>query len=162
MLVRLLPEQVSKHWDIIKFGIENSLPPIAGEHPDKMNRVLSSLLSGKASCWMSYVKDAEAQKITFEGFVITKLLYDEVSDTNNLLIYCLYSFTNIENSTWINGLSKLAKYAESKGCTFIIAYTDVEHLINIANNLGADTRYTFISINVNESVQKLNELGLLE
>jgi hypothetical protein len=160
MLTRLLPEQVSEFWDVIKFGIEHSLAPIAGEHPDKMNRVLASLLSGTAQCWASYVKDEG--NVKFEGILVTKMLYDEVSDTKNLLLYCVYGYTNVEQSTWINGLVKVTKYAKAKGCSNIVAYTDVPYLIKIASDLGANTKFTFISFNVNESVQKLDELGLLK
>lgn len=160
MLTRLLPEQISEFWDVIKFAAEQSLPPIAGEHPDKMNRVLSALLSGKAQCWASYVKGEEVNK--FEGFLITKIIYDEVSDTKNLLLYCLYGYTEVEQNTWIVGLVKVAKYARAKGCNAIVGYSNVKHLIEIANDLGADTSFTFISIDVKKTVQKLNELGLLK
>lgn len=156
MLNRLLPEQVSKFWDIIKYAIEQSLPPIVGEHPDKMNRILSGALSGKVEVWASYNKEGNKNK--FEGIVLTKILYDDASDTKNLLIYCLYGYERIDRLSWIQGLSTLVKYAKSKNCLQIIAYTDVPYLIDIVKRLGGEAKYTFVSFNVNEIIQNLNNL----
>jgi hypothetical protein len=144
VLTRLLPDQISRFWDIIRFAIEESLPPITGEGPDKMNRILSSLLSGKADCWASYVKEKESRR--FEGIVITKIQYDDISSTRNLLIYCLYGYEHIESESWTTGLKTLVKYASSKGCHRIIAYTDEPRIIEMVKKLGGETDYTFISI----------------
>ena len=157
MLNRLLPEQISNFWGVIKYAIEQSLPPIVGEHPDKMNRVLSAALSGKVDVWASYVKDGEGNR--FEGIMLTQILYDDASNTRNLLIYCLYGYDVVSKETWLNGLVSLVKYAKSRNCVQIIAYTDVPSLIDLVKNLGGEAKYTFISFNVNEIDQNLNNLN---
>lgn len=157
MLIRLLPEQVSKFWNIIKYAIEQSLPPIAYEHPDKLNRILSAALSGKVEVWASYKKDQEENIL--EGIVITKILYDDASNTKNLLIYCLYGYEKVDSNSWLIGLTAIAKYAKSRKCNQIIAYSDLPYIINVAKYLGGETKYTFLSFDVNKSVQKLNELN---
>ncbi len=156
MLTRLLPDQVSRFWDIIKFAIEESLPPVAYDHPDKMERILSSLLSGKAECWASYIRDEETTR--FEGVVITRILHDDVSITNNLLIYCLYGYERIEKDSWIKGLHALAKYANSRNCSRIIAYTDIPYVTELAKKLGGEARYTFLSFDTKQIVKKFNGL----
>lgn len=158
MLTQLLPDQISKFWDVIKYAIEQSLPPTVGESPDKMNRILASLLSSKAQCWASYTKSENMNK--FEGVVVTKILYDDVSNTKNLLMYCLYGYTQVDKSSWIHGIKVLTKYAESRGCARIIAYTDVPYMINMAKTLGGEANYTLCSFSVEQIIQKLNELGL--
>jgi len=157
MLTRLIPEQVSKFWDIIKFAVEESLPPIVGDHPDKMNRILSAALSSKIEVWVSYVKGEEANK--FEGVVLTKTLYDNASDTKNLLIYCIYGYEEVGDSSWFGGIDKLAMYAKSRGCSQIIAYTDSPYIVKIVKRLGGEADYTFCSFDVNKIVQKINGLG---
>jgi len=97
MLTKLLPDQISNFWDIIKYSVEESLPPIVGDHPDKMNRILSSLLCGKSECWASYNRQGDNTK--FEGIVLTKMLYDDASDTRNLLIYCLYGYEEVNKES---------------------------------------------------------------
>ena len=157
MLTKLLPEQVSKFWDIIKYAIEESLPPIAGENPDRMNRILTAALSGSVICWASYTREEGTSK--FEGILITKLLYDDVSDTRNLLIYCIYGYESVSDSSWLDGLKSILKYAASKRCNQIIAYTTSPYIVKLVNDLGGDSSYNFISFNVNESVKSFNELG---
>lgn len=156
MLTRLLPDQISKFWDIIKYAIEESLPPIAHDHPDKMARILSSLISGKAQCWASYTRDEDGTK--FEGIVVTRILYDDVSNTSNLLIYCLYGYGKVEKESWLKGLISIAKYANANNCSRIIAYTDISYIVKIVERLGGESKYTFISFDVKQTVQKFNGL----
>ena len=144
MLTKLLPDQISKFWDIIRYAIEESLPPVAGESPDKMKKILTSLLCGKSECWASYEKTEEIRKL--EAIVVTRISYDDVSDTRSLLIYSLYSYEGMSQASWKSGLTSLVKYARSKKCERIIAYTEVPGIIELVNRLGGETKYTFISI----------------
>ena len=156
LVTKLLPEQVSAFWDVIKFAVEESLPPVASEHPDIMNRILSSALRGTLEVWAEYVKGEEDVK--FEGIAVTQFLYDEPSGTKNLLVYCLYGYNPIDLGSWGRTLSVIAKYAQDKKCSQIIAYVTLPHLIKLAEGLGANTDYTFVSFNVDEMVKKLNGL----
>ena len=144
MLTKLLPDQISKFWDVIKYAIEESLPPVVGEGPDKMNKILMSLLSDKAQCWASYTMDGERRK--FEGIMITRVMYDDVSDTKNLLIYCFYGYDNIERASWLNGFRTLVKYASSRDCHRIVGYTDLPSVVKIAERFGGEARYAFVSV----------------
>ena len=156
MLTRLLPEQVSKFWDVIKYAIEESLPPIAGEHPDKMNRILSSALSGNLTVWVSYIIDGEVKRL--EAVLCTRILYDDVSNTRNLLIYCFYGYENIDSQSYVDGIRALAKYAVAKHCSQVIAYTDIEYVKQVVNYLGGESKYTFLSFDVPKIIHKINEL----
>ncbi len=156
MLTRLTPEQVSNFWDVIKYAVEESLPPITGEHPDRMNHILSALLSGKAQCWASYARIGEVGK--FEGIVLTRILVDDLSMTKNLLIYCLYGYEEVEEGSWLTGLKALIKFAKSRNCSRIIAYSEIPYIIKLASKLGAETNYTFVSFNLNKIVQNLTDL----
>lgn len=144
MLIKLLPDQISNFWDIIKYGIQQSLPPVAGEGPDKMNKIFTSLLSGKAQCWASYENTNNGKR--FEGIVVTRILYDDVSDTRSLLVYCLYGYDRIDNKSWRDGLKVLIKWAASRNCNRIIAYTSVPEILKLVQRLGGSTEYRFISI----------------
>jgi hypothetical protein len=157
MLTRLLPEQVSKLWDVIKYAIEQSVPPSTGEHPDKMNRILAAALSGRIDVWASYV--VEGNKRTFEGIAVTQFLYDDASGIRNMLLYCVYGYNSPTKYSWATGLSALVEYAKANGCTNIVAYTQDDEIVRLASHLGADTSYRFISFNVSEIVKKLNNLN---
>jgi hypothetical protein len=158
MLTKLLPDQISNFWDVIKYSVEGSLPPIVGDHPDRMNRILSSLLCGKSECWASY--NRQDKGIKFEGIVLTKMIYDDASDTRNLLIYCLYGYEDVNKESWLDGIKALTKYAKSKKCNQIIAYTEYGYLVNIAKSLGGNAKHTLVTFDVNETVAKLNGLEI--
>lgn len=156
MLTRLLPDQVSKFWDVVKYGIEEALPPIVGGHPDRMNRILASLLSGKMVCWASYRKEKKVTK--FEGLCITQIIYDEASHTRNLLIYVIYGYNKTVEDTWIEGFIALIKYAKLHKCNEIVGYTSIPFLVDKAKELGGDASFTYISLNTEKTVEILNSL----
>jgi hypothetical protein len=152
---RMLPEQISEFWDVIKYAIEQSLPPIVGEHPDKMNRILSSALMGKVDVWASYEKVNGS--IKFNGIVLTVFQTDDISYTKSMMIYCLYGYENLNRSTWVEGFRGLLNYAKSKGCLFITAYTEFPLIVEMSKKLGADVRYHFLSFNISELDRRYNE-----
>ena len=154
MLTKLLPDQISKFWDIIKYAIEQSIPPNVGEHPDKSNRILSAALSGKVDVWASYDKSTEVNR--FEGLMLTKILYDDVVDMKNLLIYSVYGYETISEDSWKNGLRTILKYAAGNNCSLVVAYTDVPKIVEVVNSLGGDTSFTFISFNINKLIKSFN------
>lgn len=152
MLTKLTYEQVSQFWDIIKYAVENSLPPIVGEHPDKMSRILSAALCGRLEVWALH-KDRR-----FEGIMVTKFIYDDASDTKNLLIYCVYGYRPVTGREWLEAAKVLFKYAKSKGCIQVIGYTNVQHIIKLAKTVGGDDTYTFVSADINRSMKFLEEM----
>lgn len=144
MLTKLLPDQISKFWDIIKFAIEGSLPPTVTDNPSKMNHILSALLSGKAQCWASYEKSGDSRQ--FDGIVVTQITVDNVSATKNLLLYCLYGYNTVSENSWRSGFDTLAKWGKSKGCARFVGYTDNPRIVEIVKMFGGEAKYTFISI----------------
>lgn len=151
MLTQLLPDQISKFWPVIKYAIEESIPPTTkGEHPDKMNRILSAALSGKLDVWASYDRIDNVTK--FNGIVVTQIVYDEASNIFNLLLYVVFAYENTSAATWREGYETLSKYAKAKNCSNMIAYSAVPKIVGIANAFGADTRFTFISIPLSSSL----------
>ena len=148
MLNKMLPDQVAKFWDIIKYAVEQSLPPVVGENPNKMNRILAAALSDRIDVWASYTRIGEQTK--FEGIVLTKILYDDCSDTSNLLIYCIYGYEAVSKQSWPEALMTLIKYAKAKNCQQVIAYTEFPYIVEIAHRIGADVRFTFLSFDVSK------------
>ena len=155
MLTKLLPEQISKHWDIISYAIANSLPPVIMSKPDVLNNILMSMLADKMQCWASYKRNGEDVK--FEGIVVTKIIYEPDSNTRNLLFYTVYSYGAADKSAWEEGFKALVKFCNFNNCEQLIAYTPHDYLAKLAKSLGAEVSY-FISFNVNKFVDKINEL----
>jgi len=149
MLLKLLPDQVAKYWHDVSLAIERSLPPVVGEHPDKMNRILERLLTGEMQCWAAYRKNEEIQ---FIGFVVTTVTTDYCSMTRNLLLYCICGFEKTNLQDWKEGYIALVKYGHAMQCNRIVAYTKQENLINLAKRMGGEVDYRFISVPLDGSV----------
>lgn len=144
MLVRMIPEQISRHWEVISYAIENSLPPTAGRSKDRMNRILTALLSGSKQCWVS--SRYENGVGIMEAILTTQILKDFDEGTRNLLIYSLYGYEQISKESWISGFDALSKWARVNNCDKIIAYSNVRSVIEVVNSFGGDTSFSFISI----------------
>jgi len=144
MLTKLLPDQISKFWPIIKYAVEESLPPTVGDHPDKMNRILSAMLRGSLDVWASYIHQEDGTT-KFDGIGVTQILYDDASDTKSMLIYTVYAYEKTTPATWAEAFEAIGKYAKSKGCTKYIAYSCVPYIVEKAKLFGGDTSFTFIS-----------------
>ena len=142
MINKLTPDQVATFWPIIKYAIEESVPPTVGEQPDRMNRLLSSMLSGKLEVWASYTKPENK----FEAIMVTQFLYDEASGTKNLLLYSVYGYVPIAEKSWAEGFHYLAEYAKANNCSSLIAYSANQGIIDLAKQYGGDVSYTFLSI----------------
>lgn len=148
MLIRLLPEQASEHWDEIKVAINAALPPIAGMQSDRMSNILSGILTEDITVWISTEKREDANLIT--GIVLTNFTYDKPSGTKSLLLYCVYGYGQGRLESWSEGYETLRKFAKGQGCNRIIGYTDVESIKKYAASIGAETRYTLISFNLED------------
>ena len=151
MITQLLPDQISEFWPIIKYAVEQSLPPTVGDHPDKMNRILSAMLSGRLDVWASYRKETE-DKIKFDGIGITQVIYDDASNTKSMLIYAIYAYEETLPSTWVEAYEAISKYAMAKGCSRCVAYSSVPYVVKQAKLLGADTSFTFLSFPLPKTV----------
>jgi hypothetical protein len=139
MITKLLPGDISEYWDIISYGLDRSLPPVANG-TERMNNILASLLAGSMDCWIG----SEGDKIV--GMMITAVSEDVCSGTRDLIIYALYGYNRLPGELWVKGYSLLSRYAKSKNCGRITAYTNVSSLIEISKRFGASTEYTYITV----------------
>lgn len=143
MLLLLMPEQIHAYWGEIKEGINKAVPQSV---PDRDAKILRRLLIGIAQAWVSYRR--EEGKVVVDGGVITVLIDDQVHETRNLLLYCLWAIGETHQSTWLEGMEALRKFAKSKGCNRVISYSDLENMIGLCRLTEGEARYTFLTWDV--------------
>lgn len=146
MLVKLLPDQVSDHWDEISLAIREALPPFVANSDRAMVNVLKSILGGSMQCWILYSSDETGESIY--AVATTKIEVDEISDTRCLLIYSFYANRPLTSHLVISGLETLKKFASSKRCYKIIAYTDIPRVEQLWESLGGVAVTRFIEMEV--------------
>ena len=142
MLVKMLPHQIADNWEILSYGIQQSLPPITYQSPKRMARILESLLGEKMNLWLG-IQD---EKI--HGIIVTSLVYESNSDVKDLLIYCIYGFKDLPTKLITEGMETLKKFASSKGCKRLTAYSNVESVINMMKRFGS-VEYSYLTIPAN-------------
>ena len=143
--IKLFPENVVGNWDIVKFAIRNSLPPSAQDTPDKMTRVLESIVAGELDVWVYYTYDTE---VHVKNILTTKIIRDTETDTKSLLIYSVYSFDHTTQEYWEEALMKLKEYAQANGCVAVTGFSKDEYVLRFVESVGGDTSVRFVKIPV--------------
>lgn len=140
-----MPDQVAARWDEVKPAIEQALPPATSPN---MNEILESILTGRLECWTVYEKTDNGAVV--EGVMTTAVIEDFISGTKSLLIYTFYSYRKLRARSWMEGHEALTKYAISQGCDWIIAYSSIDHLAEMAVKLGGDASFRMLKYSLRE------------
>ena len=136
-ILKLSPEQLMQHWPYVKECILLALPPYVTSNADNLMRIQEQLLVGALECW-ACIADETGE---FYGIVTTQIVVDEVTLTRNLFLFSVTLTEEHENKIWQEGYVYLSKYAVSKGCNAIIAYTNQAAVVMLAKSLGGDTEW---------------------
>jgi len=75
-----------------------------------------------------------------------------------LLIYCVYGYEKTIEETWQDAFLAVAEYAKSKHCNEVVAYVETPYMVEKARLFGGDTRYTYVSFNINKTIKLINDL----
>lgn len=139
-LAELTPEQVLEDWDAISNGISLSLPPTNTN--GELEEILPLLTGGSMKCWIF----SEGEDI----WVLLTLMpvVDQGSKVPNLLVYSVYAYKPVNLQKWTMIIGEIKKYAKIKGYHSLIAFSNVERIVNIAEVLGWDTSFRVLKVEV--------------
>ncbi len=139
-LAELTPEQVLEDWSAISEGISLSFPPTNTNN--SMEEILPMLTSGSMKCWVFSEGD--------KTWVLLTLLpiLDYGSRVPNLLVYSVYAYKPVSLQKWTTIIGEIKKYAKVKGFHSLIAFSNVERIINMVEILGWDTSYRVLKLEV--------------
>ena len=144
MLLKLMPDQVSRYWDLFKEAILETVPPIPNESPETLNNMLAALLAEGAQAWVSFRKEDNVNKV--HGFIVTSIVYDPITNTRSLYIQSIYvPENNSIEQDWIEGMMALRKFAIANNCNRVLGHTKNKRLIEFAAKFGGNTDYVLCS-----------------
>ena len=106
-----------------------------------MNKIFQSLLQGQSQVWL-LVGDDESNTIYAMG--ITCFSTEAATDTKNLLIYSLSGYRSIPEDLWLTALNGIKDFAKAHDCFKIIAFTQVNRIVDIAKLVGGNTSTSLI------------------
>lgn len=144
MITKLLAENVTNNWDVIKEAIRGSLPPFAIDTPDKMSRILESIILGHLEVWVYY--DQTEEGVHIKSIWTTSLITDPESQTKNLLIYSIFNFDHGTPQNWLEGITAMREYAKANDCAAITGFTKEPHILRFVESLQGTTDVRFIKI----------------
>lgn len=134
MLIKLLPDQVEKHWDYIAYAVQKGLENVSSV---ELNHVLQTIYENKMQVWLS------SNKSNVQGIALTTLEADPALKRKSFVLYLFYRFSWMDKNDWFDGLDTLKAYAKSIGCDRVIAYTESPEVLKLAQAMGgALKRYT--------------------
>jgi hypothetical protein len=143
MLVQLPPDQISKHWEIIRYSIEQAFPPSTAAID--MTAILTHALGGNLHVWAGLDNESG----TIIAIMTTTIVSDIGSHAPDLLLYSMYGIgDSIKRDNWLDGFETLKKFATSKGCKRLTAFTASDAIKKLVKWFGGDVSNTYIAIAV--------------
>lgn len=139
MFIKLLPDQVMRYWDEVSSCIDAALPPHV--EPNFIN-IQELLLVGEMECWVSIRGNV------ISAVMVTQWINDSATGTLQLLIFTLVAVDETHFDTYQEAHDVLIKYAKSRGCKRIIAYSPHQRVIELAKAFGADCSWHLLSLEV--------------
>ena len=147
-LIKILPEQVNDAWETVGPAIAKALPPGSALHPYGLTNVLRSILAEDAILWGWFDKPDSPDPTLL---VLTQEIMDNIIGVRNLFIYALVSLDTVHDNgrdLWAEGLVTLTKFAKSRNCRNILAYSNHSSLIDHLETLGWSTEFSLLTIGV--------------
>ena len=141
MLIKLLPDQITRFWETIEFCLKETFPTYREK---EINNLLESMLSQKMTCWL--VVEQKEEKRYPEGIILT-CFGNDLNGSKNMIIYMLYIFAESDKvpfDIWVEGFETLVKFARSRKCNSIVAFSNVDSVIKKAKMLSNVITQTFI------------------
>lgn len=131
MIIRVLPEQIPRFWEVIKFAMSKANNLENNELVVYLNVILHELLNSKAQCWIRFNDDR-----FFMAICITGINVDKQTGEKKLILHCMYSFKAIDNDALKEELLFIKSYAENQKCSCICATSSNKRVWDLALLFG--------------------------
>jgi hypothetical protein len=115
MIIRLLPNDIPKFWEAIKFASVKADEIDENDFPSYCSELLHALLNDKAQCFVRLAPDSRV----LTAIMITRVMINEKKNTRYLFIQGLYSWEPVEQKEWKEDMDFIAKYAKQRECTYV-------------------------------------------
>lgn len=139
MIIKLLPEQVVKFWDMLRFAIAETFMPRGTCTNEHLRFILAGLLSGKQQCWMAFKLVDDERK--FIGFIVTRLGEDQAIGEKTLFLDSVYAFQSVPDEIMADAQVVLNKFAAKNNCKHIVSLTESEKVMHLAQRNGYKARF---------------------
>jgi hypothetical protein len=157
-MLKLLPEQISRHWDILQYAIENTALE-EGIGDDLALHYSEMLLSGQMQCWALYEQEKYPKGLV--ALLFTSIV-TAVSGIKNLQVIGLYAFDYEAAAglrVWKKGLLQLIKFGRANDCKNITFFTSSPAILKMTKEVGFLMEQTFGTLRIPDGNFPLGKQG---
>ncbi len=136
MLTRVLPIQVPRYWELIKYSLQQTEKVGIDATQAQFNDVFADLLSSKCQCFI------KSDGSIAQAVLLLHVKHNQITNSDSIHIRSLYVFSTLSPADWeveFKFLNTLAKDLKCKRITFDTANSK---LIHLAKSLGFGSAYT--------------------
>jgi len=130
IIIRLLPGQVIKLWEAIKYGVIRADEVKEKDRQVYLNELLHALLNEKAQCFIRLSDDRRLFAI-----LITRFQVDKITGNKDLYLQGLYSWEIVNNEIWQRDIDFIRDFARREKCNRITFKSNVPRVMEIAKLL---------------------------
>jgi len=138
MIIKLLPEQITKLWDSIRYGVIEAVAPMIDPTPENIQDILCQLLKQDMQCWCVFDEEKNIY-----GYIVTSISVDMNTNFRTLMVYSLFLYQKATPEMWEEGMNAVDSFAKSNNCTRVVAYTANPSVVSIAKKNGY-VDYTYL------------------
>jgi len=113
-VIRLLPVQVVKLWEAIKYGVIRADEVKEKDRQVYLNELLHALLNEKAQCFVRLSDDRRLLAMLITRFQVNKITGDK-----ELYLQGLYSWEAVNDEVWQHDMDFVKEFARREKCNRI-------------------------------------------
>jgi hypothetical protein len=133
MIVRLLPEQVSNLWDMVKSGVVDFGVRQFPGNWELANNVFQRCLAGVVQIWIC--SDGVEGAPLLKGFYLTSIERDNLDGGRTLNLLLVYIFKPPSEELLQEAVSTIERYAASNSCKSISIVLPTGHREQLVERL---------------------------
>lgn len=143
MILKLMPEVVSKQWDVLSGHIAKSLPEDE-RSPATLLNILEGILKGQIHCWISY---DSLNNNDINAVILLTTIIDPFKGETNVLVYTITRIRKMDSETTLRmyqeGMEALTKFMKANRFNKLIGFIDEDNtgLTARVKMLGAKLRW---------------------
>lgn len=146
MLLRLMPDQITRYWEDISSAMVAAVPPLGKVDQAGLNNLLEAFLLEDLQAWILF-EDKDGVALIY-ALAVTKEWVDIGTKDKSLLIYALWGYTLVPDNLWNEGLETLKNFARGRRCSRVCAFSKIPRIIEITKRLGWETETRLLTLEV--------------
>jgi len=112
-----------------------------------MVSVRDRLVKSELQCWLG-IERVEGPVPVVYGLVVTGAYEEFGSRTKSLWLWAVYGHRGVPAGLAAVAIDRLRAYARERGLKFIVGITNVERVVEIAQQLGGNVAHTLVHLEV--------------